>query len=245
MLISLGNSCKVRAAIYRHTTPSGWETNMFDWVISNFDSVLYFLKNIDKPINKDDFEDTGRLCGPHRIMRNKKIRFESVHDVQGDNPYDEEMQGFIAKYERRLRRLKGLIENEPEIHFLHLVDFIRDDLHLEKKIHIPTKEDIKEFHQAIKNINPNSKYYLHILIPPSHCKYYDGFQKFEFEYNKEEVNNLSSSLNNPKNGNVLVHFLTQDENLEHHTHECRHWSWPDVFEVLKSKGIPLKKTLKI
>lgn len=241
MLISLGNSCKVRGAIYRYTTPLGWETNMFDWVISNFDSVLYFLKNIDQPINKDDFEDTGRLCGPHRIMRNKIIRFDSVHDVVGDNLFEEEMQSFIAKYERRLRRLKGLILNEPEIHFLHLVDFIHDDQHPEKKIHIPNKKDIEEFHKAIKNINPNSKYYLHILIPPSHCKYYDGFQKFEFDYNKEEVENLSYS--SIENGSVLVHFMTQDINLEHFTHECRHWSWPEVFEVLKTKGIPLKKTL--
>jgi hypothetical protein len=66
-MISLGNSCKVKEAILRHIGKSSSETNMFDWVLSNFDSVLYFINNIDKPLIKDDFLDTKSKCQNHRM----------------------------------------------------------------------------------------------------------------------------------------------------------------------------------
>ena len=219
MIISLGNSCKVRAAIERYFRVNSLETNMFDWVLSNFDSVLYFLNNIDKPLVKNDFYDTNIECANHRRVFHVKIRFDTLHDVVFKNPYETEINNLIDKYNRRLIRLKNIILNSEKKHFIHLVDSIFNFRTPNKLIHIPSIDDILTFNQLILKINPNCVYYLHILIPPQNCKYY----KTNYDYEKTEVEKLSSK-------NVFVYFLNEDITIDPVKDQCKHWSWHDVFE---------------
>lgn len=219
MIISLGCSCKVRDAIQRHIKDYSLETNMFDWVLSNFDSVLYFISNIDKPLITDDFYDTKTQCTTHRIVNHIKNRFDTLHDVDFDKPYETEICALIDKYNRRLSRLKNIILNNETKHFIHLVDCNYNFRTPDKDIHIPSIDDILTFNKLIHNINPNCIYYLHILIPPQNCKNY----KKNFNYVKTDVEKLSGN-------NVFVYFLSQDETLDPgRDQQCRHWSWSDVF----------------
>jgi len=212
-LISLGNSCKVREVIQRYQGTSSLETNMFDWVISNFDTVLYFMLNIYKPLIKDDFYDSKLHCLNHRRVHHGKILFESIHDVIFNNSYETEMNAFIDKYNRRLLRLKQLILSDKKIHFIHLVNFNGQN------IDIPSVQNISIFNQLILQINPNCDYNLHILFPPQNCKLY----KTIFEYNKTEIEKLS-------NKQVFIYFLSQNETDQPLTHQCLHWCWSIVFE---------------
>jgi len=218
MIISLGNSCKVREAIQRYLGDSSLKSNFFDWVLSNFDSVLYFITNIHKPLIKDDFYDTEKECFTRRIVNHTNVRFDTFHDVVFDNPYEKEICELIEKYNRRLLRLKNIILNNEKKHFIHLVDCNYNFRTPDKNIHIPSIDDILTFNKLIHDINPNCIYYLHILIPPQNCKIY----KTNFSYEKTDVEKLSSN-------NVFVYFLTQCETVEPYKEQCRHWSWFDVF----------------
>ena len=220
-IISLGNSCKVRHAIQRHLKTNTLETNMFDWVLSNFESVLYFIRHIDKPLVKDDFYATNLKCFPHRVVKHVNIRFDTLHDVIFDNPYETEIDILVDKYNRRLKRLKDIILSNKKIHFIHVVD-VDYNYNLSNYIDIPSLEEISTFNKIIKNINTNCIYYLHILIPPQDCKYY----KKKFNYDKTEVEKLAGN-------NIFVYFLTQIETLENYTDFCSHWSWYDVFKNIE------------
>jgi len=225
MLISLGSACKVRQAIQRKLATTSLETNMFDWVISNFESVLYFLQNIDTPITENDFYDTGKTCMEHKIVLHNKIRFESIHDCNINNTYENELPILLEKYNRRLNRLKNHILNinNEKINFIHLVDIIPNSKYPNKQLYIPNASQIEEFHNCIKKINPNCFCYLHILIPPVYCKYYNT----SYIFNKNEVNALW-------NEKTYLHYLEQDESKEPWCDQCQHWSWENVFHFIES-----------
>jgi hypothetical protein len=219
MIISLGSSCKVRQAIQRHIKDYNFPTNMFDWVISNFDTILYFISNIDKPLITDDFYDAKDQFNIHRRVNHTKIRFDTLHDAVFDNPCEKEIIAIVDKYNRRLSRLKNIILNNEKKHFIHLVDSNYNFRTPDKAIHIPCIEDILTFNKLIHNINPNCVYYLHILIPPQNCRVYN----INFNYVKADVEKISSN-------NCILYFLSQSETSETpDTGECRHWSWSDVF----------------
>jgi hypothetical protein len=222
MIISLGSACKVREAIQRHMNLPSLETNIFDWVISNFDGILYFIRNIDTPLNKDDFYDTGQKCLSHRIVNHVNIRFDTLHDVIFDNIYESEVQKLVNKYNRRLKRLKNKILNNKTIHFIHLADCIYNHRIPSKNIYVPTIKEVLNFNKLINQINPNCDYYLHILIPPNNCIIYNT----EYNYNKLEVDKLRCN-------NVFVYYLTQDITKEPYKDQCCHWSWYDVFDNIK------------
>jgi hypothetical protein len=222
MILSLGNSCKVKEAIQRYTNVKS-QSQFFDWMLSNFDSVLYFMKNINTPIHGNNFYLTNEQYYEHKRLNHLHIRFDSLHDILCNQLYEIEKNKFIEKYNRRLIRFKNNIIDEKIIHFIHLVDFIPNPILSNKPIYIPTIEEIKLFDKYIKNINPTCNYYLHILIPPQNCKYY----KYNFEYDKNEILQLSSK-------NIFIYFLSQDHSIDSCNEQCHHWSWSDVFENIKN-----------
>ena len=221
MIISLGNSCKVREAIQRFLNCDTLESNMFDWVFTNFSSILYFIENIDKPLIATDFYDTELKCFNHRGVNHCNLRFDTLHDINANESYEEQLPLFLEKYNRRLQRLKLHILSNEKIHFIHLVDCNYNFRLPDTKIYIPNLDEINLFDKFIKNINHQCIYYLHILIPPFECKIYN----FSFTIDKEEINKLSIN-------NVFVHYLTIDENVETSNEQCRHWSWSNVFDII-------------
>jgi len=224
MLISLGSACKVRNAIQRSLQVTDLETNMFDWVVSNFESVLYFLQNIDTPITENDFYDSEYTCMQCRRIFHKNIRFESIHDCNINNAYENELPYFLEKYNRRLNRLKNHILNNAKINFIHLVDIIPNSKYPNMQIYIPNANQIEEFHNCIKKINPNCFCYLHILIPPAYCKYNNRY----YIFNKNEINEL-------QNEKTYIHYLEEDKNKDPgQLDQCHHWSWENVFHFIES-----------
>ena len=121
MLFPLGCSCKLRYSIERFTNEQR-ETNLFDWVLTNFDTILYYLENIDTEIKSDDFYDSNVSIYDSKIVNHKKIRFSSVHDFPLSINYEENMIKFIETVNRRLKRLKNTILYSEYINFIHTLD---------------------------------------------------------------------------------------------------------------------------
>ena len=222
MLFPLGTSCKVRESIQRYLNYHSLETNIFDWVFTNFASILYFLNNIDIPITENDFYDTKIITNNHRYIFHKKIRFESIHDFSIHNNYDFEMQLLLEKYNRRLQRLKKYIIGDEKLDFIHLIDTTYNIDFPDKQLYIPTVKEIDEFFNAIHIINPTCTFNLHLLFPPTNCKFF----KFNFIYDKNKIDELKI------NERIFIHYLEQDETIDPVLHQCRHWSWNSIYSSL-------------
>jgi hypothetical protein len=180
-IISLGPLCSVRAQINRYVGQE--ETQLFDWVRSSFDTVLYILKNIDDeslfskdkfqcpeikdgskvfgtiPANfdKEDIQEPSMKVGGikcHAVSICEPFYFESLHDFPLNKPYMDSMDINIAKFKRRQKRLKDTIITSDVIHFIHVMRY-----------KIITSDKLREFKQYLYDICPNNKYYLHIAIP--------------------------------------------------------------------------------
>ena len=225
MLFPLGCSCKLRYSIERFTNEQR-ETNLFDWVLTNFDTILYYLENIDTEIKSDDFYDSNISIYDSKIVNHKKIRFSSVHDFPLSINYEENMIKFIEMVNRRLKRLKNTILNSEYINFIHTLDidneynFQCNKEFRESNIYIPTTNSVIKFINRVKNLNNNLKFILHFLIPPDSHNYYDLIQPLE-------------NINN-----VRVHYLTKDDNIDPYMYQCRHWSWDQTYTSIINKNLP-------
>lgn len=165
-VISLGHACQVKFQI--NTFFRNEETNFFDWLITDFTSVLYVLKNINSQqlITASKFTDQevfkpGKSWFPeyHKIEC-LDFKMISIHDFPSSKPYTEYLDTFVTKYNRRLTRLKNHIKSNENVHFIHCLD------HQFTSFYQPTLEDIDNFKRYLSNINPNHNCYLHIVIPP-------------------------------------------------------------------------------
>lgn len=128
VFISLGTSCKVRESIDRYNGFRN-ETNFFDWVLSNFTTVLFVIQNIDHPemfltANKFIKNSPSSNNPTHYIANHVQLYFSSLHDFPVSIEYNDYMIPFLEKYKRRLLRLKNIIMNNNDIlHFIHMIPF--------------------------------------------------------------------------------------------------------------------------
>jgi hypothetical protein len=161
-LISLGYACLVRQSIDQF---NGYrvETNYFDWLLTNFTTILFILQHLEKPesyLTHDRFTDKGIESNnpTHRNVTHNELYFISLHDFPAEKGYWEYIQEFIEKYQRRANRLISIIKTCSEkINFIHYIAF---------KINIPTIEQIYFFIVEIQKINPYCNFCLNLLIPP-------------------------------------------------------------------------------
>jgi len=127
-IISLGYGCRVKFNINRLFKSE--ETNFFDWLVTDFKSVLYILKNINNKelITKEKFTHREIFkqgkCGyePYHIIECIDFKMISFHDFPSNINYMDCMDEFILKYNRRLDRLKNLINSDENIHMIHCLD---------------------------------------------------------------------------------------------------------------------------
>ena len=105
-VISLGNACQVRFNIDRFFKSN--ETNFFDWLITDFKSVLYILKNINDKnlITESKFKQVIPWSGSKHKIECVEFTMISIHDFPSNIHYMDHMKEFISKYNRRLDRLK-------------------------------------------------------------------------------------------------------------------------------------------
>ncbi len=170
MIISLGSSCQVSGNIKKFVNSFG-KTNFFDYLITDFNTILYVLQcilindssflNIENfsreniNINRDNWID-------HTIkIENIKLKMISVHDINKNKNYEEELLIFVEKYKRRYNRFIDIINTNKIVHFIHIFDFEFDI-----NYKIPNEKQFLLFFDLIKKINDKNIYYLHILIPP-------------------------------------------------------------------------------
>ena len=221
MLYSLGFACRVRESIQRYLDNSSQQTNLFDWNLVNFATIVSILQK-DMTFKSDDFYDTNEICMQSRIVNHKTLRFDTLHDFDIKQTYETILPVFLEKYNRRLLRLRLLISGTEMIDFIHLFDIYPNFRIPECSIYIPTVNEIECFFDAIYKINPNSKVRLHLLVPPNDCKY----EKKVFKINRD----LDELKINDK---VYIHYLTQDDNNPVKS-QCNHWSWFTVYDFIKT-----------
>jgi len=191
VFISLGFACLVRQSI---DIFNGFrvETNFFDWLMTNFTTVLFIIKNLDNPdsfLTHDRFTDKGMTDNnpTHRFVDHKELYMISLHDFPAEMDYWSYVQTFIEKYKRRMSRLKEMILTcQEKINFIHYIPYAKD---------IPTLEQVYLFLMAIQGMNPYCNFCLHLLIPP------------ELYSSHESINKLQIS------NNVRIHYMQSDNQI--------------------------------
>jgi hypothetical protein len=148
--ISLGNACGVAYNIVNHRFPFDWirtpRLTLINKLISNhFDGFM--------DINNFKFvKYSNNFVGGKCIYCNTKYNLKFCHDFTFDD-INKEFDIIQTKYNRRIERLYNALKSNEFIHF------IRDDYLHKYKIN-----DIKEFIGIIKDINPNIKFKITVII---------------------------------------------------------------------------------
>jgi len=154
--ISLGEACDVKYQLETKFKKFNnvHETYFFDWIISDFKTVLSVLngKFLDFFTKENLIIDNSNKNYKNSIVTIKNFStFVSLHDVPKIYN-DEDIDKFINKYIRRYNRFINLINETDKKMF-----FIR------KTKKIISNRDIIFFNNYIKKINPFNKVYLVIL----------------------------------------------------------------------------------
>jgi hypothetical protein len=213
LLIPLGSACLVRQSIDKYFN-CGRATNLFDWNMTNFKTILHVIKNINKSFVSDEFNDMKQICPTnHRMISHKYLSFMIIHDFPTDKSYEEYMPNFLEKYNRRRERLKQtiLLKNK-NIHFIHFLD-----INLTGSIYIPSLQELYEFYSAIKSINPDCKAHLHLLVHP------------DYSNMAEEINKLIVSAY------IHVYYMKREypppKNINENT-RGENWNWNEIYNSI-------------
>jgi len=208
LIIPFGSACRVRQAIENYKGHTG-VTHLFDWNLTNFATILYCVKNINIPFVEDEWYDLNEICTTNtRVVAHKEYKFKSAHDFPTHKTYQEYMPIFLEKYNRRKKRLKKLFMNTNVIHLIH---FLATDF---GDIDRPDPTQVVELYHAIKNINPNHKIHLHILIRPD--------QEKDEVFDRLAVNKY-----------VHIHYMKRiGEYVENEHFGGANWNWCEIFDNL-------------
>ena len=212
-IISLGHACQVKFNIDRLFKYQ--ETHFFDWLITDFKSVLYILKNInnEKLITKSKFTDKeifkpGKTWTDCHKIENIEFKMISVHDFALNMDYMDYMDEYILTYNRRLDRLKNVINSNENIHMIHCLD------HQFTDGYIINNDDIINFKKYLYDINSNNNCFLHIVIPP--------------KYNNIDFNNLIQDK-------VYVYYLI-DTQQGSKCWQNTNFNWNIIFDNINNIG---------
>lgn len=212
-IISLGSICQVKYNINRLFEPQ--EICFFDWLITDFKSVLHVFKNINnkelldvnKFTNDNVFIQRNAWTECHKI-EHKLFKMVSVHDIPLDKDYISCMDEYVSKYNRHLNRIKNMVESEETIHMIHCPDHLfSNDCNI-------SSEDIIEFKNHLHKINPENKCILHIAIPPKY-------------------NNINFTCLNQDN--VYVYYLKNMQNGNDDWTNTN-FNWEIIFNNIKNIG---------
>jgi len=178
MLFSLGGACVIKYFIDKSSHTNS-VTQLFDWMISDFESIIFILKNIDENIFCENSftlldvycNSNGSWTDCHKI-EHKQMRFISIHDISKDLDYNRNVHSYVDKCVRRLKRFKDILINNRKIKFIHLINStIQNDMG-NYNGYCPNDNDVNLFFDLVRKINPNLDVELHILYVP----------RFEQEY---------------------------------------------------------------
>ena len=168
LLCPLGTACRVRMAYDRYMN-GGMETNLLDFTLCNFETILYLLKRIDKPFTSDEFSEifyngNPLALGAHRTASHNHVFWHLPHEFPADQSFQQFMPLFIERCNRRRERLKNLINTKDKC--VHFVIFLCTNNG--SPLEIPSVEKINELFAIVRNICSYSYMHFHILIHPDY-----------------------------------------------------------------------------
>lgn len=154
--ISLGEACDVKyqleAKFKEHNNIQ--KTYFFDWIISDFKTVLSVLNgDFLKKFTKSNLliGNTIKKYSSSLVTIKNFSTFTSLHDIP-KNYDNKDIDEFIDKYTRRYYRFINLIRDNNEKMF-----FLRNTKE------VISNRDVVFFNNYVKKINPFNKVYLVIL----------------------------------------------------------------------------------
>jgi hypothetical protein len=210
-VVSLGYGCVVKHQIdvYLGSKP----TLLFDWLITNFESVLFVLQRIETPesfldtqyfTTENVFSDKSEWEGAGRKIENKLAKLISVHDVHDleDLNNIKTWQRFANTMRRRLERISSIIRTEEFVHFVHMV---------EDESSMPTVESLTQFVGIITKYRPVDSFRLYVLFKPG-C----------------------SKTPEPVVGMPVCYFYLKDTGLESNGWQMSNLNWGDFFMTMNN-----------
>jgi len=196
-LISFGSECDVRYQIdkynrkYKKSTTI--ETNFFDWLISDIDSIIDILT---KDINKILTFPNIRLIGYKNNKSIMKIlncnKLISMHDLPIKYSFNH-IYEFILKYKRRYDRLIDIIKSNSKIYLIR-----RDNIPNEK---------IKKLMNILDNINSCNNITFILLRTDLKDHYIYSKRIININFNKLKLNNKNNWQRNNYAWNLLFNFI--------------------------------------
>ena len=141
------------------------ESQLFDWVLTNIDSLNFILSNLndDDLFCKNNFVNTNDYKYPNHLSYiHTHCHFVSIHDAYDDSSIVEGQNIVAEKYTRRLKRFRYLCNNKDDLVFFMIIDN-ENPINQIKMINLDDK--IIELNKNIKNICNHSfkLYILHTL----------------------------------------------------------------------------------
>jgi len=192
-LISLGSECDVRYQIDKYNLKykkTSIESNFFDWLISDVDSIINILTN---DINKILTFPNIRLIGYKNNKSIMKIancnKLISMHDISSKFSFND-IYNFILKYKKRYQKLMDLIKSKNKIYFI-------------RKGNI-SDEKIVILLEIFNNINPQNNITLILLRTDIKNHYLFNKKVICINFNKIQ---LTKNNNNWKNDNYAWDLL--------------------------------------
>jgi hypothetical protein len=207
-ILSLGFGCVVKYTIDRLIGKK--ETNFFDYLITDFQTVLTILKNIDNRwfISKDNFFQNGIWGSTNSyIVDNTNIHMRSIHDFPIFFQYDEQLYNFILKCNRRLDRIKNYINENKNLHMIHCLEYQYTD-----NPYVLTQDDVNNFYKYISDINPNNKCFLHIVVAP--------------QFNTINLNHLKSNR-------TFIYYLNYNDQQSSEWWTNENYNWNIIFDNIR------------
>lgn len=118
MYIALGTDCCVKKRmeeILHHNNHV--RSELFDWVLSSPDSIIYILKNYESVdiFNKESWFLFNNDQVEHDVYFNKYTHFLSLHDVEHNDSLEVARDKLYIKYSRRLSRFIEILKSEEQL----------------------------------------------------------------------------------------------------------------------------------
>jgi len=193
-IVSFGSECDIKYQINKYLNLTK-ETEFFDWLISDIDSVCDILS---KDINTILTFPNIQLIGYKNI--NSIVKFKnctklvSMHDVPIKYSFND-INNFILKYKRRYNRLIELIKSNNKTYIIR-----RDN---------PLDNKITKFINIINIINPNNNITLILLRNDIIDHYIFSKRVICINFNKFKLNKNNDWQKNNYAWNLLFDFIIE------------------------------------
>lgn len=226
IICPFGTACRVRMNLDLYLK-SGLETQLVDYTLCNFDTILYLIENIYRPFNASEFYDANQTSVTnHRTICHKSVFWHIPHEFPTDQSFQQFMPIFLDRFNRRKMRLESLIKTQDKcVHFVHFLCSNNGS-----PIEIPSLEKMAKLFELFKRIYPFSYLHVHLLVHPDFI-------------NKKDIIDLLCI-----NNYVHIHYMKRIGPPPLHDNEHRigsNWNWNEVFENIKNYDILMDEVIKI